>query len=110
MKTRKSWKFASALAGAILFGALSTVPARAQNFTNLIQAQTPIDWWRFDETTPSPAINSVANLGSAGAIGTGYVVGAVTLGEPGIVGSSVRLTNAAQTVGKIKKRKRRGKK
>jgi len=99
MKTRKSWKFASALAGTILLGALSTVPARAQNFTNLIQAQSPIDWWRFDETTPSPAINSVANLGSAGAIGTGYVVGAVTLGEPGIVGNSVRLTNSAQTVG-----------
>jgi hypothetical protein len=99
MKTRKSWNVGSFFAGAILLGVLAALPARAQNYTNLILNQKPLDYWPFDETVSSPTINTVANQGSAGAAATGYVVGGVLLGQPGIVGNSAFLTNSGQGAG-----------
>jgi hypothetical protein len=104
MKTLNSWKPGSALAGAILFGALSALPVLAQTYTNIIAGQSPIDWWRFDETQTSPVINTVANSGTAGVTGTGYVVGSVTLGEPGIVGTAAFLSNPGQGTGNCQAR------
>jgi hypothetical protein len=99
MKTPKSWKIDSALAGVILLGALASLPVRAQNYPTLILAQSPLDYWRFNETTPSPAPDIISNLGSAGAAGNGYAVGALT-GQPGgIVGNAVQLINAGDAVG-----------
>jgi hypothetical protein len=99
MKTLIPWKLNFSVAGAIMIGALAILPARAQNFTNILEAQSPIDWWRFDETTTSPVINTVSNQGTAGAIGTGYVIGGVLLGVPGVIGTSAYLTNSGQNVG-----------
>jgi hypothetical protein len=99
MKTLKSWNCRASIAGAILLGALATLPARAQTYDSILQGESPSDWWKFDETTPSPAINEVANSGTDGAPGTGYVVGGVTLGEPGVVGTSAFFSNAGQGTG-----------
>ena len=100
MKTRKSWKTGSALAGAILLGALATLPIHAQNYPTLIQAQSPLDYWRFDETTPAPAPDIISNLGSAGPAGNGYAVDGALTGQPGgIVGNAVQLINVGDTVG-----------
>jgi hypothetical protein len=99
MKTLKSWKLGSCLVGAILLGALATLPARAQSFTNLIQAQSPIDYWRFNEAVTAPEVNTIANLGSLGAIGTGYVVDGALTGAPGVVGNSVQLINTGDGTG-----------
>jgi len=98
MKTPKSWNIGSALAGGVLLAALSSSPARAQTYTNLLEAQAPADYWRFDETATSPAINTISNLGSAGAVGTAYVVQAVTGVAGGVVGNCVQFTNNGQNI------------
>jgi Concanavalin A-like lectin/glucanases superfamily len=106
MKTLNSWKPGPALAGAILFGALGALPVLGQ-FDTIISGQSPLDWWKFDETQASPPINMVSNLGSLGAAGTGYLVGTVGLGAPGIgiqashtlVGTAAIFTNSGQNVG-----------
>src|SRR5580658_2398666 len=98
MKTLKKWKIGASFAGAVLLSALATLPLRAQ-YTTILQGQGPIDWWRFAETTPSPAVNIISNHGSAGAAATGYVVDGAMTGVPGIVGNAVLLVNAGDTVG-----------
>ena len=99
MNTSKPWKTGCSLAGAILLGTLATLPARGQNYPTLIEAQSPVDYWRLNETNHSPAINTISNLGSTGAAGTGYVLSGALTGEPGIVGHSVRVFNLSQDVG-----------
>ncbi len=98
MKTRKSWNIGSSFAGAILLGALAVWPVRA-DYPSLILTNSPVDYWRFSETTPSPALNTVSNLGSAGLAGTGYVLDGGMTGQPGIVGNCVLLTNTGQNIG-----------
>jgi hypothetical protein len=83
----------------MLLGALAAVPVRAQTYPTLLKAQSPADYWRFDETTHSPAINVISNQGSAGAAGTGYVIQAVTGVPGGIVGNCILFTNSGQDVG-----------
>lgn len=92
MKTLKPWKLSCRLAGATLLGALAALPGRAQDFPTKLETLGPINYWRLNETTPSPAINTVSNQGSAGAVGTGYVVDGALTGQPGIVGNSVLLS------------------
>jgi hypothetical protein len=78
--------------------ALATLSARAQTYPTILQSQSPADFWRFNETTPSAPLNTISNLGSAGAAGTGYVVQAIT-GAPGIVGNCIQFTNNGQAIG-----------
>src|SRR5580658_3518993 len=101
MKTLTSWKLGFSFAGAIVLGALATLPARAQNYPTILAGQSPLDWWRFDETTPSAAVETVTNLGSAGAAGNGYVVNAgyQVTGTNGIIGNGVYLSNPGQDTG-----------
>jgi hypothetical protein len=98
MKTPKSCKFL-AVAGAILFGALATLPVLAQTYPSQILAQSPIDYWRFNEVTTSPVMNTISNSGSAGAAATGFVVQAVTGETNGIVGNCILFTNAGGNAG-----------
>src|SRR5271168_271468 len=98
MKTRKSWKLHSYFAGAMLLGALATLPARAQTFTSIIQSNAPIDYWRFNETVTAPAVNTIANLGSMGTW-DGYAADGALTGAPGIVGNAIQLINAGDVVG-----------
>lgn len=79
--------------GACLLVVLAAFPARA-DYPSSVSALNPLAYWRFNETASSPALNKVANSSSMGSVLDGYVVAEAALGEPGIVGNSVRLFNA----------------
>ncbi|HEY3862404.1 MAG TPA: LamG-like jellyroll fold domain-containing protein [Verrucomicrobiae bacterium] len=85
------------LTGAFLAGAFAALPAHAQ-YSSLLEAQSPLDYWRLNETAPSPAVQIFTNLGSTGFSGNGYGIHAQT-GQAGIVGSSLYLTNTGQNIG-----------
>ena len=91
----KSWILALLCGGAILLGNLTTFSARA-DYPSIVLSLSPLDYWRFNETTNSPAANTVSNLGSAGAAATGYVLAGAITGQPGIVGNCVLFTNTGQ--------------
>src|SRR5436190_4686147 len=69
------------------------------DYASTVQSLNPLGYWRFNETATSPAINKVANSGSLGSIGDGYIVLDVGKGEPGVVGNAIRLNNSGSTVG-----------
>ena len=50
----------------------------ASDFPTTLNGFNPIAWWKLDESATSPAPNTTANSGTAGAIGTGYIVNDVT--------------------------------
>ncbi|HUD47962.1 MAG TPA: LamG-like jellyroll fold domain-containing protein [Candidatus Baltobacteraceae bacterium] len=94
MKTRQSWKIASASAAAMLLGALATLPVRAQTYPTQIEALMPLDYWRLNEKALPLAPDIISNLGSAGAAGNGYALSGALTGQPGgIVGNAVQLLN-----------------
>src|ERR1700677_2026615 len=100
MKTRKSWRIDSAMAGAVLLAALANLPVQAQNYPTLLEDLKPLDYWRLNETKPSPPPDIISNLGSAGAAGNGYAVGGALTGQPGgIVGNAIQLINDGDAVG-----------
>ena len=90
-------KSRSFLAGAIALALYSALPVRADYATDVL-AQNPLAYWRFNETATSPPLDSVANSGSLGSVGDGYVVLDVLKGQPGVVGSSIRLNNTGSTI------------
>lgn len=108
MKKHKSWNIGYSFAGALLFGALATLPVGAQTaYQSIIAAQSPNDYWRFNETVASPALNIVTNWGSAGASGNGYVcttgipTGFGVTGSNGVVGNGVYISNPGQSAGDV---------
>lgn len=86
------------LAGAAL---LTLVAAAAQGaeYPTSVLAEGPVAYWRFNETTASPPIREVANLGTVGAAANGYLVLDAAMGEPGKIGSAVRLVNSGNVIG-----------
>jgi len=98
MKRLTQRTFSYRLPAVLLVAAVGATSALA-DYPGMIQGFAPLDYWRFNETTGSPAINFVANLGSAGVGATGYIRAGAATGEPGIVGNSVRIFNTAETVG-----------
>jgi hypothetical protein len=52
-------------------------------YPNIVAGFNPLAYWRFDETSPSPALNAVTNASSLGSILNGYIVADATLGEAG---------------------------
>ena len=92
------------LAAALLM-ALSGPLALGADYATTMATFAPLAYWRFNETAASPALNKTTNSSSMGSILDGYVVADAKLGEPGIVGKSVRITNpgssAAYAMGKI---------
>lgn len=91
----------SALArSALLLGTLALGGGvQASDYPTTIQSLNPLAYWRLDETTASPAINTVANSGTLGSAGNGHIVLDVGKGEPGKVGSAARFVNNGNTVG-----------
>ena len=86
----------------ILLALLATfiAPAlRAADYQTTILGYNPLAYWRFNETTPSPAPNAVTNHGTAGPGIVGYALGGALTGQPGIVGNSVRIINSTDAVG-----------
>ncbi|SPE63360.1 exported hypothetical protein [Verrucomicrobia bacterium] len=99
MKLRNSILAYSRIAGIFLFASTAAVSVRA-DYPSLVLSNSPVAYWRFNETTPSPQPPVVSNVAPAlGATGTGYIVDDVTLGQPGIVGNCALFDNAADTVG-----------
>ena len=77
--------------GAIALGGLNL----AADYPSTVMSHSPVGYWRLNETAPSPALNIVANSGSLGSAGDGYVVLDVGKGQPGKVGNAIRLVNSA---------------
>lgn len=77
----------------------SAAHLQASDFPTLLQSHNPVGYWKFNESTASPALNRVVNAGSAGSAADGYVVLDVGKGETGKIGKSIRLVNTGNTVG-----------
>ncbi len=90
-------KTRSFLAGALALALYSALPLRA-DYASDVLAQSPLAYWRFNETAVAPPLDSVTNSGSLGTTGDGYVVLDVLKGQAGVVGSSIRLNNAGGPV------------
>jgi hypothetical protein len=85
--------------GQVVLPTLVVLTTRAADFPTTIQSLNPLVYYRFNETTASPAPPVATNSSPLGSLGTGYLVNA-TPGEPGMVGNCVRFynTNADWTV------------
>ncbi len=76
-----------------------TNAARSQPYDQLVQASTPVGYWRFNETVTPTA----ANLGTLGAGGTAYYFSGIGLGEasmrsptqPGFDSGNTGVTNTS---------------
>src|SRR5437867_2682434 len=81
------------LVAATLLLAFSALLTFGADYATTMTTFAPLAYWRFNETAASPALNKTTNSSSMGSILDGYVVADATLGEPGIVGKCVRITN-----------------
>jgi len=63
------------------------------DYSNTVASLNPVAYWRFNETSSSPALKKISNLGTLGSLADGYSVLDATNGAPGKVGSSVRFWN-----------------
>src|SRR6266446_3780986 len=84
---------------ATLLLALSGLLTRGADYATTMTTFAPLAYWRFNETATSPALNKTANSSSMGSILDGYVVADAKLGQPGIVGNSVLVTNSGSAPG-----------
>src|SRR5437879_5485842 len=97
MKTRVRYYLLSA--AALLLACTSLL---GSDYPTTVQSFSPLGYWRLNEAGPSPALNSVANSGSLGAAGNGYVVLDVGLGQSGanaVVGNAARFNNPGASTG-----------
>src|SRR5258708_1649224 len=85
------------VAAAVLFTLSGVLTVRA-DYSNTVGSLGPLGYWRLNETAASPALNKVANLGSIGSAGDGYIVLDVGKAEAGKVNNCIRLNNAGNTV------------
>jgi hypothetical protein len=92
-------KLTARLAGTCLLALSAASTLYAADYPTTVLSYNPLAYWRFNETTTSPAINTVTNHGSAGTGIVGYPIGGALTGQPGIVGNSVRLLNPGDAVG-----------
>src|SRR5437867_12743630 len=65
------------------------------DYATTVLSFNPLAYWRFNETAASPALNKTTNSSSMGSVLDGYVIADAKLGQPGIVGNCVLVTNAA---------------
>lgn len=86
------------LAGASLLVGFLATTARA-DYSNTVAGYNPLAYWRFNEATASPALNKVANSGTVGSAGDGYVVLGAIKGQAGKVGNAIRFTNPGKVTG-----------
>ena len=101
MKMGSTSKLTS-LAGTILVTIVSICSARA-DYISTLQGLGPVGWWRLDDSTAASPLFIVTNEGSLGSAANGYVVQTASdtplLGQPGLIGNSVRFSNPSNTVG-----------
>ena len=80
----------------LAFSGLLTLGA---DYATTVLNFAPLAYWRFNEAAASPALNKTTNSSSMGSILDGYVVADAMLGQPGIVGNSVLVTNSGSAPG-----------
>lgn len=80
MKTTRSITQLILLTFAVLFAALSQ--ARA-DYQSAILSQSPVGYWRLDDSVSAPSPISATNLGTLGAAGNASYIADLTLGAPG---------------------------
>src|SRR5436309_6487128 len=80
------------LAATLLLAFSGALTVRA-DYASTVASFNPLAYWRFSEAAASPPLNKTTNSSSMGSILDGYVVADAKLGEPGIVGKCVRITN-----------------
>lgn len=90
--------FSLSIATTALTFCLASSLARA-DYASTVSSFSPLAYWRLNETVATPPLNTVSNLGAIGGSAHGYAVNGPLKGEAGIVGSSIRFINAANTVG-----------
>src|SRR5436309_7924674 len=81
------------VAATLLLAFSGVFTVRAADYASTVASFNPLAYWRFNETATSPPLNKTTNSSSMGSILDGYVVADALLGEPGIVGKCVRITN-----------------
>ncbi|HEY9172677.1 MAG TPA: LamG-like jellyroll fold domain-containing protein [Verrucomicrobiae bacterium] len=98
MKTN-TWKTKALLPGVALAALLASPLARA-DYSSTVLSQSPVGYWRLNETTQPSSSTTAANSGSLGANGAGTYNGYASGGLPGpFAGSTaVGLDGAAQSV------------
>lgn len=87
------------LLGGFLATMLATAAIAQSDFPTTVESLNPIGYWRFNETTPSPALNKAVNASPLGSILDAGVILDVGKGEPGVVGKAVRLSNPGVAAG-----------
>src|SRR5689334_18226935 len=96
MKTRVRYHLLSA--PALLLACTSVL---GSDYPTTVSSFNPLGYWRLNETGPSPALHSVANSGSLGTAGNGYIVLDIGMGESGpnaIVGTAARFNNGGAVI------------
>lgn len=83
--------------GALLLALGFGLASQAADYASRVLSHGPVAYWRFNEAVASPSPNIVANSGSLGSVGNGYIVMDVGKGEPGKVGNAIRLNNTSQS-------------
>lgn len=86
----------SLVIAAITVGLLA--PEVRADYASTVLSHGPLGYWRFDETSSSPALNQVANSSTLGSVVNGNVVMDADKGQPGILGSCVRLRNTGNNI------------
>ncbi|HEY5909837.1 MAG TPA: LamG-like jellyroll fold domain-containing protein [Verrucomicrobiae bacterium] len=84
---------------AIMVLALCAQGAGAADYQTTVTGYNPLGYWRLNETTPSPALNKLANASALGSAADGYAVLDVGKGETGVVGKAIRLNNPGAATG-----------
>lgn len=82
---------------ALNFVLLALNSARA-DYATIVLSNSPLAYFRFNETVAIPPLNTVSNFGLLGSTANGYAVNGAAKGEAGIVGSSVRFTNPGTAI------------
>jgi len=96
--THHAQRLRHALAGTTL-GLAAVLSTSAADYPSTVLSYNPLAYWRLDETATAPPLNVISNSGTLGRTGDGYAVLDVTNGEPGIVGTSIRLNNPGSGIG-----------
>lgn len=99
MKFTPSQSISARIAGALLLAAAAVLPARA-DYPSTVLSQSPVGYWRLNETTQPLNATTTVNYGSLGVSAAGTYNNSSSGGQPGpFAGStSVGLDGISQTV------------
>lgn len=85
--------------GGLLATMVASIAVAQSDFPTTVESLSPLGYWRFNETAPSPALNKVVNASPLGSILDAAVIFDVIKDQPGAVGKSVRLSNPGVAAG-----------